>query len=379
MRILVVSNLYPPAVQGGYEILCAQVVEWLRARGHEVVVLTTGEEEGQLRLSAPFPGPPRRYRLFMLKLERHNRRATRDCIKRVGPEVVFLWSQLRLGSGPARAAEASGVPVVYTWNDDHILGLAPVAWQLSPRRLLGALSDYSWARAATWKGLKFGRALTISRKLRDLLQQGGYAGPLKVVYQGVPLEKFPPRPTSQESEVPTRLLYVGQLHEYKGVHTLLEALAHCPEWQLTIVGSGNPEYTRRLEAMAQPLGERVAFRGRLGHDQLSEVYRQHDAFVFPSIWDEPYGLTHLEAMASGLAVVATLHGGHGEHLQDRVNCLGFAKGSWAQLAQALDALQKEAGLARRLAEQGRRLVEEQLNFERYAREVEDYLWCALTP
>jgi len=385
LRILIVSNLYPPEIQGGYEILCAQVVGWLRAQDHEVVVLTSAggpqspAELRTLQLSSPFPAPARRGRVHLLKLQQWNRTATARAIAQLRPELIFLWSQLRLGSGPARAAEASNIPVVYTWNDDHILGLAPVQWGLKPRRLVGALSDRTWARAASWSGLKFRRAITISQKLRDILQRGGYPGELQVLYQGIRLEDFACKEKPGAIGSPGRLLYVGQLHDYKGVHTLLEALPHCPDWNLTIVGAGNPLYVQKLKDLAEPFGERVSFLGRLPHAQLSQVYQEHDAFVFPSIWDEPYGLTHLEAMASGLPLVATLHGGHGEHLRDGVNCLGFLKGSAEELARALRLLHSDPALACRLAQQGRELVVQELNFERYARQVEEVLWCALTP
>ena len=377
LRILIVSNLYPPDIQGGYEILCEQVVEWLRGRQHEVSVLTTGP--GQLQLLGPFPQPPPRTRRAQMRLMRHNQGVTERAIAKLRPEVIFMWSQLRLGSGPARAAEASGYPVLYTWNDDHILGLAPVPWGLSPRRLAGAISDRTWARATTWSGLRFAHALSISHKLSEGLRSGGYGGPLRVIYQGIRLDEFPCKANPGAISRPPRLLYVGQLHPYKGVHTVLEALKLCPDWHLTIVGAGSPDYQQSLLQAAAELGPRVEFLGKQPRDQLSQIYRQHDAFVFPSIWVEPYGLTHLEAMASGLPLLATMHGGHGEHLRSGINCLGFTKESPPQLAEALNQLQSDPELARRLALAGRAMVEMDLNFERYAREVEEALWQTLTP
>lgn len=389
MRITVISNLFPPEVQGGYELLCHQVVEYLVARGHQLSVLTTPcsatvppqpwEESRELKLLAPFPGPAPRSRRAAQALLRHNREVVARQLSRWRPEVVFLWSQLRLGAGPARAAEASGFPVLFTWNDDHVLGLAPVPWGRGLRGLVGAALDRSWYRGCTWSGLRFPRALVISRCLAEGLRRGGYSGPLKVCYQGVDLRQFPLKDRPGALGSPLRLLYVGQLHAYKGVHTVIEAVQHCPEVSLSIVGSGNAAYEAQLRQLARGAAERITFWGRRPRSELAHIYRDHDVFVFPSVWPEPYGLTHLEAMACGLPLLATLHGGPGEHLVEGQNCLSFEAERADQLAGALLRLRDNPPLAAQLALAGRRLVEEELNFERYAASVEEALWRSLTP
>ena len=87
--------------------------------------------------------------------------------------------------------------------------------------------------------------------------------------------------------------------------------------------------------------------------------------VFPSIWSEPFGLTHLEAMASGVPVVSTANGGQGEFLRDGVNALVFEPEDAEGLACRLASLIVDDSLRRRIALGGRRLVEREFTLTRY--------------
>ena len=196
MRILVVSNLYPPHVLGGYEILCAQVVERLRVRGHEVSVLTsdhggpdgTTGVERTLALETPFDRPAERSRRRRREVTRHNATVTRDAIRRIDPDRVFVWSQLRLSLGAAEAAEASGRPVAYTLNDEHLAGYAPVGPGLGPRRLTGWLLDHVAQRRLTLSALRLRHTTCISATLkRNLVARGVPGERARVIHQGIPV------------------------------------------------------------------------------------------------------------------------------------------------------------------------------------------------
>ena len=111
------------------------------------------------------------------------------------------------------------------------------------------------------------------------------------------------------SPVP-RLLFVGGMdraHAFKGIEILLRALTHLPtNVACTLVGDGDlrPSY----EKLAKNLGiaDRVTFRGRISDDELPDVYRGADIFVFPSTSGaEAFGLAALEAQACGVPVVAS--------------------------------------------------------------------------
>jgi glycosyltransferase involved in cell wall biosynthesis len=391
VKILVLSNLYPPYVLGGYEILCGQVTEHLRERGHEITVLTTrmpagsGEDDDPrvlrwLEPYLPFDRPPAILRRQRLLIGRRNAAATRRLLAERSFDLVFVWSQLRLTVGPLRVLKALGVPTAITQNDEHLATYLPAPPKLRLRSLGAYLADRSVFAWSMLPKLDFAAVTCISERLkRDLLQRGVAVPHAQVIYQGIPVERFPQKPDPGVIHRPLRLLYVGQLHAYKGVHTLIEAahrLAAEPgagEIKVSIIGDGPEDYRDRLAAAAAAGNAEVDLVGKRAHDELPRAYREHDIFVFPSMWAEPFGLTHLEAMASGTPVVSTNDGGHAELLRHGENALVFEKGDSADLAAQIARLVSESGLAPRLAAQARRDVEQHFSLTRYIDDLEHFL------
>lgn len=396
MRILVVSNLYTPDIQGGYEILCRQVCDELQRRGHEVSVLTsrggvtgsTGQPGPDvvdgvkvirtLELLHPFPEAVVEGRAERRELGLRNRQRTVRALEETDPDIVFLWSQLRLTTGPAQGVEESGRPFLYTFNDPHPTGFVPGSFRPTPRGVARWFLDRVVYPDVTNLGLRLAPSTCISRELQRTLAVGGVpTDRCSVLYQGIPIEEFPMKERPGSMSCPVRILYCGQLHPYKGVSTLIEACEQLARvgfaLELSVYGDGPVDYRRELEAMVAGGSARVTFHGRVPHSDLPEVYRSHDIFVFPSIWSEPFGLTHLEAMASGTPVVSTPNGGPGEFLKDGENALLFEAGNSAALADALRRLMNDVGLRTGIALAGRRTVEQGFTLSRYVAGLEGLL------
>lgn len=392
MRILALTNLYPPAFLGGYELLCQQVTEQLRRR-HEVLVLTsdhpgdptasTAEEKGvlrELRLYLPFDKPGRIARLRRVSVGLRNEVITRSVLRRFRPDVVLFWSQLRLTTGPMRAALATGTPRVTTLNDDSLASYCGGPWGWHPRRMLGALLDRSLLRRSTLADLPLEHPTAISCAVRKhLVELGLNVGEARVLRQGIPIERFPMKPSPGEIRSPMRLLYVGQLAPGKGLLTLLDGLEELMRRRgrgvarLAIAGSG-PAYYEMPFRRAVSLRELpVEFCGKIAHRDIAQVYRRHDALVFPSNGREAFGLSNLEAMASGLPVVSTDTGGQGELVRHDDNALVFGSEDHLALADQLERLIDEPDLARGLAHRARAEVEEHYTLERYVRSLESLL------
>jgi glycosyltransferase involved in cell wall biosynthesis len=391
MKILVISNLYPPYVLGGYEILCGQVVEYLRKRGHEVYILTSNHEsktseqyiQRDLCLFQPFGQQAGYQRGDRIQAAKHNEQVTEQYLQRVRPEVIFVWSLLRLTPSTARVSEKSGIPVVYTFNDENISSFLDHRFSLSPKAFAHWLLDTFINPEITLKGLQFQNTTCISNIVkRNLLRKGVSIETSHIIYQGIPLEQFPPK-EKVALHNPIKILYAGQLHAYKGVHTLISALAllkedkEIPSFSLTIVGKGPAEYREKLEKAVKENQLDVEFRGLVPHELMSSVYRDHDVFVFPSIWEEPFGLTHLEAMATGLPVVSTANGGQGEFLIDGENALTFGPDKEQELSKQIKKLLTDPVLYARIAKNGQQTALLQFSFDRYVDELEDLLQRAM--
>ena len=295
------------------------------------------------------------------------------------PDLVFVWSQLRLGLGAAREAEGRGYPVVHTMNDEHILIFRPGERKGLDGLVRGLLEELVFP-ASTWKGWKGKRILVISETVRSrLAAMAPRFAQARVIFQGIPLEQFPLKGNPGEGSDPLEVLYAGQLHRYKGVHTVIEAvaLAGKDHFSVTIAGAGDPVYEEDLRNLAQEKGLHVRFAGRLDAGSMGELYRRCHVLAFTSVWDEPFGLTHLEAMASGTPVVSVSHGGPGEFLVHGENALLFTKERPDELAVHLGSLLKDGSLRRRLALAGRKTVEEQFSLEKYTDRLETQLREAL--
>lgn len=121
------------------------------------------------------------------------------------------------------------------------------------------------------------------------------------------------------------IVYTGRLQPYKGVRELLSgfSMMQMPRVKLLIVGgsfyecgTGN-RFIRELKRIAGAFKDRVIFTGFVPYASIPAYYAAADVAVVPSIWDEPFALTALEALASGLPVVATKSGGIPEVVDER--------------------------------------------------------------
>lgn len=392
MKITIISNLYPPYVLGGYEMLCANVVEHLKLLGHEVFVLTSthGVSARQpedrvlraLQLYAPFSRAAKMERGHRKKTYRHNRSVASKHLKEFCPDIVFVWSQLRLTTGAAMAAQKLGIPVAFTMNDEHLKSYAPATSPTSFRKAIRCLLDATWDRSITLRDLDLAHTICISDQLRQsLLGQDIPIPNAEVIYQGIPLEDFPRKKTELGVlHEPIQICYTGQLHEYKGVHLAISALdqleqKHPGKYQLKIVGTGPDAYLHRLHKQVESAGLSafVEFEGRVTRSRISQYYQESDLLLVTSLWEEPFGLTHLEAMASGTPVISTFRGGMKEFLVDEENCLTFNPDQPDHLSSQITKLIDQESLRCQIIENAFQMVTHRFSVERYANDLLHFL------
>lgn len=187
-----------------------------------------------------------------------------------------------------------------------------------------------------------------------VLRGKGFAGPIRRLPLGVDLEGFSPAPPGPEGRG-FRVGYVGRLTAQKGVDVLLRAAAGAagPGWEVVVAGDG-PE-RGRLRSLAAAEGVPAAFLGSVAHDELGALYRSLDVVVVPSVETpglvEQFGRVAVEAMASGVAVVASATGALPEVVGDAAVLV--PPGDVDALAAALSSLEADPGARLRLGRLGR--------------------------
>ena len=152
-----------------------------------------------------------------------------------------------------------------------------------------------------------------------------------------------------------RLLHVGRIDDRKGIDIAVRALTHLPEEAtLDIVGRGDD---RSVAGELGALVARLGLEDRARFDvveraQLAARYASADAVLFPPRWQEPFGLVPLEAMACSTPVISTGTGGSAEFLIDGANCLRVAVDDEIGLANAVQRLANDPALRARLVRGG---------------------------
>ena len=171
-----------------------------------------------------------------------------------------------------------------------------------------------------------------------------------------------------------RLLFVGRLVYYKGLHVLLEAAGHWPG-TLMIAGEGPLEGELRARADALGFGDRVTFLGRISDEELPAYYQASDAFVLPSIArTEAFGVVQVEAMAAGLPVVSTsLPTGVPWVNQHGDSGLVVPPGDAVALGAAFRRLAEDHALRQQLAEGARRRADALFSRDRMLRAFRDVI------
>ena len=232
----------------------------------------------------------------------------------------------------------------------------------SPAHFGEALRHYQMAHSAA--------IIVVSRWMKDaIVSRNPIVEPekLHVIYNGVQVAPVAPK-------MRRFITFAGRLVELKGVSTLLKAYARMvrlvEEAPLLVIMGDGPD-RERLMRLANELGiaERVQFRGEVSHDEVCETLAESLIHVVPSR-TEALGLSALEGMALGAAVIASDIEGLREVVQDGVSGLLFTMDHEEELAEKLVLVYNDVALHERLVEHAQNQVAKKFSWEAAGRQTE---------
>lgn len=403
MRILIISDLYPPFYLGGYELRCKETADEIARRGHEVYVLTSwwGLEKAQIdgniyrllytnpnsdiikrkNLSDPYRLRRRIGQLKWVFLCRRNYNITCKLIIALKPEVIFIWNMGSVGINPILSAQFIGVPIVYSLGIGWLIYLRnelnrePNLIKRKFRSALIGLKDFQI--------LDLRYMIAISHALRNIYVQNGFPEQnITVIPRGIPSNKIlnecDLKDLSNKDKI--RLLFVGRICPEKAPDDAIKAIgilygkAGNRDIELDIIGTGEEKYINDLKELVArfTLESHISFLGRLEPNETFNLYSAYDALLFPSRWEEPLGVVVLEAMAQGLPVIATDRGGIPEIITDGLNGLLVPANNPDKLAEAISRLSQEDGLPLRLKTAALKTIREQFTLEQIVDQIIQY-------
>jgi glycosyltransferase involved in cell wall biosynthesis len=403
LDILLVSDVWPPHFIGGYELGAADVVRRLTQRGHRVTVLTSTyglaapESDGDVhrllyeRMSGDFLAP----RALLRESLRSARRgvATQKFLRTARFDLVYVFNLLGLNARLLQDLADTGRPLVayvsdswaarWPWCDPlYTRWMEPRPYLSSRRKLSLALARRALRRlGALARRPEYNpihHAQFVSRYIRDISAPRMPLQTQEVIPWGIDVGRF--AYLERPSDELRRWVYVGQLEEHKGAHTAVAAVKLLREQgqdvELTLFGRDTTGYAQALKrrVAADGLEGRVRFAGgRAREDLWAEASAAGGLLVFPTMWEEPFSITVLEAFASGLPVLSTLTGGTGEIVRHGETATVFSAGSEQHLAAQWCTLVRHPERVREMARRARAIVAEHLDVERMVDRLEHHL------
>jgi 1,4-alpha-glucan branching enzyme len=366
MKIGMIGRSIPPFDRGGIQTHIAELSKALADKGIETHVFIVGrgsrkpgkESKSENLFVHPIPCMPLpnltlgEYISFSLNNARY--------IKKYNLDLIHGHSMYSFGY-----AMTKNLPYVLTMHGTQLNEFKQsMQYGASPNHIL---TDFASIIMERYSGRKADKIIVVSNENRqDVINQ--YNVPeekIATIPNGVNVSRF--KPSDCDSKT---IIFVGRLHERKGIDKLLESFAKVisedSEAKLKIVGSGEDE--QRLKDLAKKLHlgkKNLVFLGFVPEKKLADVYSSSSIFALPSYY-EGFGIVLIEAMSAGLPLVSVRTGGAVEVIEEGEN--GYLV-DYDNMHEALLKLLGDKDLRVQMGIASREKVEKEYDWKRIADEV----------
>lgn len=381
MKILVVTNLYPPQELGGYGRSIADFVWGLQQRGHTLQVLTsdaphlgTSDSSGpsgeavdrRLTLKGTYEGGVKQLEDPSQRqaVDQANTALIRHWLKQK------RWDGVLIGNLDLLGPELIPILLEAECIVQHHVGFVHAPFPLR-----------------VWPNHPRYQMVAASKAVRSALLGAGLpVSDANVVYPGARCELLGsdntgmPAPITPDGskQKPLKICYAGLLMASKGVHVIIAAMIELREQgitvQVNIAGDDFQDgYRKQLQDWIdnEKMDGNIQFVGQLNRRSLARFYSLHHVGIFPSLHPEAFGIVAAEMMASGLAVASSGVGGACELIRHGHNGLLFKSGDAKDLASYLKQLCTEKELFERIRNNGTNTIHKQFSIQRAAKQLED--------
>ncbi|MCP4640889.1 MAG: glycosyltransferase family 4 protein [bacterium] len=395
MRLAFIDLMFSWPPNGGADVDLYQTARHFQNAGNDVHVFVTGLEgswaRGDFRAD-DLPFPATRLPFSFHSMTRRNVvRRLRDAVTGFRPDVVYVCDGFFMKPHVTLAfADYPTVSRFYAYEmacgptpEMHATtGAAPPVYLREPRRcrretlrhLRGEIVNWQmgfWCHEYMMAGAfmpGYGKTLAKSYASLDaaLVYNGimaghvrGWVDDVRIVPGGVEMSEYTHAPAAPKGEGDCKvILMTGRVEDpVKGFDTLLAAGDR-------LAATRNDFEVRITDTECAATRPWLKVLGRFRQDEMQNVYRQADVCVVPSVWEEPFGLVAVEAMAVGRPVCASRVGGLQHIVRHDETGFLFDRGDAAGLASCLERLLDDAALRERMGTTAREVAEDEYDWAR---------------
>jgi glycosyltransferase involved in cell wall biosynthesis len=371
MRILLINSEYPP-IGGGAGNASAHLARLFVSLGHDVVVVTAhfhGQPKFEVQDGVTIHRVPalrrrqdRSSALEQLAFIASASLRSIKLVRRFKPGATLAFFGVPSGAVAWILKKFFGIPYIVSLRGGDVPGFRPYDFKIF-HKLLGPFLRIIWRDAS--------RVIANSRGLRDLALAFDSTMDIPIIPNGVDATQYK---ADDRDWSPPQPLFTGRIVHQKGLDLGLRALSQLTDldWKWYIAGDGPQLGT--LQTLAKELGiaDRVVFLGWQSRADLAKWYHQSNIFLFPSRHE---GMPNavLEAMASGLPIVATRIAGSEELVLDGETGFLVPSENVDELRDALRKMLSAPELRKSMGTASRQRVEQNYSWQKVAEQYQSFL------
>lgn len=370
MKIVMITDTYPPHVNGA-ALAAERLALVLAKKTHKVYVIapstsfkhhTAQQKNITVFRVRSIPVFIERTQDFRVSPQPLHEKEVIKIIREIKPDIIHVNEPWLMGLSAIKIGKKENIPVIAT---HHFMPENLVHYLHMPPKIEHLVTVTVWRWYAKLCR-KFSVVICPTQVAADLIRKYSSDIKLEVISNGIDLKIFNKNNNGKylkekyKLENKPTLLFVGRLDKEKNIDVLIHAAALLKEkidFQIVIVGQGKEKHALKKLAAKLNVQSAVTFTGFLPEKDLPNIYRVADVFVMPSI-AELQSLVTMEAMASGLPVVAADAVALPHLVQDAKNGYLFKPGDETDLADKLLKILQSKKIRSDMGEESLKLIKQ---------------------
>lgn len=374
MKILILSNYYPPYYIGGYEIACFDTVKYLEDLGHDIYILTGEYKDKSLKFQ-------RIYRKLKYinyenssiydkyKVEMFNYKITKEVLSKINPDLVYVWSLRLVSLSPLWALEKSKINKVFEIDDFWMKGFLNKSFLAKTKRKIKELLP--WFPAVK---IDLSPIIIVSKWMKKEMKDLYNSKEVYCINNGTTINKI----KKNKNESIIRYMYCGRIDYSKGLDLAIKALSYLKDKKISnfefhIYGEGDNDYLNRCFNMIKILNleENVFYHGKV--TKTKKAFENNHILLMPTRMREPFGLVIIEAMNYGVIPICTNSYGPQEIISHKKDGLLFTPSSVEDLSNKILILHNKWNLLKKYRNKAYKKIEKKYDLKIAKKDLEKIL------